>query len=269
MKKRLIALDLDGTSLQDWQSMSKETIEYLKELNAIGHEIVLVTGRPFRSTEAFHDQLGLTTPIVNHNGGLLTSKHDKNFEGYSVTVDYETILDIFKNNEHLIDNAFGEILDDIYLWRDTEEIQPFLHNFNGARLFIGNFNDILPGPTNGFIIFAKKGMGYIIEDYIKTHYNGKVLCRNWGVKYNYIIEVYSPEANKGTALEYVSNYLGFDREQIIAFGDGDNDIEMIEYAGIGVSMKNGHDTLKKIANEITDYTNKENGLVKHLKKMLK
>ena len=113
MEKYLIAIDLDGTLLQDWQTVSDSTVKYLKKVKAMGHEIVLATGRPFRSAEEFYDRLELTTPLINYNGGLVTAKHDKNFQGYSLTVNYEAILDIFHNTKNSIENAFGEIKDDI------------------------------------------------------------------------------------------------------------------------------------------------------------
>jgi Cof subfamily protein (haloacid dehalogenase superfamily) len=269
MKKYLIALDLDGTLLKDWESMSDETIEYLKEIQKQGHEIVIATGRPFRSSEAFHKQLGLTTPIINYNGGLVSSKHDDTFEGYSITVDFDSIHDIFETSKDIIENAFGEIEDDIFLWKDTEEIQPLLHNFNGARLFVGEFKDILARPTNGFIIIAKQGKGDKIQEYIRANYTDKLLCRNWGEKYNFIIELYTPETNKANALDHVRRHLGFEQDQIIAFGDGDNDVEMIQYAGRGVAMQNARNVLKEVADEITEYSNKEDGIMKHLKKILK
>ena len=268
MEKYLIAIDLDGTLLKDWQTVSKETIDYLKKVQEMGHKIVLATGRPFRSAEEFYDKLGLTTPLINYNGGLVTSKHDKNFQGYSLTVDYDAILDIFHKTKHVIENAFGEIKDDIYLWKDTEEIQPLLHNFNGARLFVGDFEEMLPEPTNGFIIIAKDGKGHVIEEYVRKKYKDTVLCRNWGNHYNFIIELFSPDTNKGNALEYVSKYLGFERDHIIAFGDAHNDIEMLQYAHRGIGMKNGHDSLLEIADEVTEFTNEEDGLIKHLKSII-
>lgn len=268
MKRYLIAIDLDGTLLKDWENVSEETIKYLKEVKEKGHEIVIATGRPFRSTEAFYDAIGLDTPLINYNGGLVSSKKDPNFEGYSLRVDFDAILDIFENNKQYIHNAFGEIGDDIYLWEDTDEIKPLLHNFNGARLFVGEFKDILKEPTNGFIIIANKGEGHHIEQYVKSKYSETVLFRNWGNEYRFIIELFSPETNKGRALKYVSEYLGFDREDIIAFGDGHNDIEMLEFAGLGVAMKNAHDSLLHVADEVTEFKNHEDGLIKHLKKIL-
>ncbi len=268
MKNYLLVFDLDGTLLKDWESMSHETISYLREVQKLGHKIVLATGRPFRSSERFHKQLGLTTPIINYNGGLVSSRHDTKFKGYSITVDYDSIIDIIYGTRNMIENAFGEIEDDIYLWKDTEKIQPLLHNFNGARLFVGEIEEILSNPTNGFIIIAKKGKGPAVEEYIRANYKDRILCRNWGEKYSYCIELYTPKTNKANAIEYVSKFLGYEPDQIIAFGDGDNDIEMIQFAGLGIAMKNSHEKLKAIADEITEHSNKEDGVIKHLKKIL-
>jgi len=265
MKKKLIAIDLDGTLLHDWENVTEETVSYLKTLKEAGHIIVIATGRPYRSSVDFYNAIGLDTPLINYNGGLVTSKHDPDFVDYSLFIDKEHIIDIFNKNIDHINNAFCEIKDDIYLLKEDEEIEPLLHNFNGARLHVGNFEDTLPGPTNGFIIIAKNNEGQYIEDYIKAHHKEAVLSRNWGDEYQYIIEVFTPETNKGNALEYVANYYNMNPKDIIAFGDAHNDLEMLQYAGTGIAMANATDELKEIADMVTEKTNKENGLIEHLK----
>ena len=70
-------------------------------------------------------------------------------------------------------------------------------------------------------------------------------------------------------MKYVADYLGFKKEDIIAFGDGHNDIEMIQCAGLGVVMQNGHEDLKEVADVILDHTNKEDGVIKFLSDYLK
>lgn len=269
MKKYLICLDLDGTLLYDWETISKPTLNYLLELKKQGHQLVIATGRPYRSSKDFHALLGLDTPLINYNGGLVTSKDDPLFKEYSLSLKKEYVIDILENTKQYIKNAFAEVKDDIFLLHDTEEIRPLIHHFNGSRLFVGDMREILDQDTNGSIIIAHKDQDKYIEDYVKNNYEGKVLSRNWGNEYNFIIELFTPETNKGYALKYVADYLGFKREDIIAFGDGHNDIEMLEFAGLGVAMKNGHEELKEVADVILDHTNKEDGLVKFLSEYLK
>lgn len=268
MKKYLIALDLDGTLLSDWQTISETTKEYLKGLKKEGHEIVIATGRPYRSSEKFHNELELDTPIINYNGGLVTCKTDPKFKSYSLSLNKEQIIDIFENNRDIIQNAFCEIGDDIFLYKDTEEIRPLLHYFNGASLTVGEFRDILEDDPNGFLVVTKLGEADKFEAYIADKYPNKILSRNWGHNYNFVVEVYTPETNKGSALKYVAEHMGYDRESIIAFGDAHNDIEMLEYAGHGVAMQNAQDRLKETTEFVTEYSNTEDGLVHYLKKIL-
>ncbi len=270
MKKQLIALDLDGTLLYDWQTLKDETKTYLMDLKSQGHSIVIATGRPYRSSIGHYETLQLDTPLINYNGGLITWRNNPDFEEVNVTVDRDAVIEIFKHNEAYINNAFCEIRDDIYVMENTDEIQPLLHFFNGARLFTGKFEDTLPKNkgTNGFIIIANKNQGQYIEAYVAKHYPNKLMTRNWGSDYEFIIELYTPKTNKGVALKHVAQTLGFEREDIIAFGDGHNDIEMLEYAGTGVAMNNAHEALLEVADFHLKETNQENGIEKFLKKYL-
>ncbi len=271
MKKHLIALDLDGTLLYDWLTLKDETKEYLMELKEHGHKLVIATGRPYRSSVKYHQLLELDTPLINYNGGLITWKDNPDFEEVNVLVDRDAVLDIFENTKQYIHNAFCEIKDDIYVLEHTDEIHDYLHYFNGAKLFTGEFKKTLPTNqgTNGFIIIANQGEGHLIEEYVAKHYPDKLLTRNWGSDQQYIIELYTPKTNKGLAIKHVADTLGIDRQNIIAFGDGSNDIEMLEYAGTGVAMKNAREELKAVADVTLPFSNTENGIEQFLKRYFK
>jgi hypothetical protein len=269
MKKYLIAVDLDGTLLKDWKSMSTITRDYLKNINKTGHKVVIATGRPYRSAERFYNELELDTPIINYNGGLVTSKQDNNFKPYSLNLDREDVINIFLETEHLIENAFTEVKDDIYLLHDTEKIRPLIHYFNGATLTVGRIDKILDKDPNGFLVVCHKGKTEQFEQYIADKYAGKILARNWGHEYDYIVELYTPDTNKAAGLEYVANYLGFKQNDIIAFGDAHNDIEMLHYAHHGVAMKNAQERLKTTVDYVTKYPNTEDGVVHYLNDFLK
>jgi hydroxymethylpyrimidine pyrophosphatase-like HAD family hydrolase len=71
------------------------------------------------------------------------------------------------------------------------------------------------------------------------------------------VEILSPNVHKGHGLKQLCLEIGVPLEEVIAFGDGDNDIEFLELAGKGIAMKNARDTLKAVADEITEWTNDE------------
>ncbi len=264
MKKYLIVLDLDGTLLYDFETIIPETEVFLKNLKKEGHKLVIATGRPFRSTQRFYDQLELDTPLINYNGGLISWPYRDDFTPKSITIDQNDIIQIFEANKAHIYNAFCEIGDDIYLIEKRDDILGLLHYFNGAKLHVGPFKETLKNPPNGCIIVAHKHQGQAVENYIKKHFPNKILARNWGDENRYIMELYTPKTNKGEAIKYVSELLGFNRDQIIAFGDGANDVEMLEYAHIGVAVKNGHPDALKAADIVSPYKHTERPIERFL-----
>ena len=268
MKRHLIALDLDGTLLYDWATLDEKTKQYLKHIKSLGHELVIATGRPHRSSIRYYDALELDTPLINYNGGLITWESNPDFEEVSIRLDRDKVVDIFTKNADNIENAFCEIKDDIYLLEESEDIVDLLHFFGAAKLHVGAFSDTLPEDTNGCIIVAKKGHAQAVEDYVAKHYEGEIMTRNWGNEYRSVLELFSPLTNKGRALAHVANTLGIPRERTIAFGDGHNDLELLEYANIGVAMKNSHPDLKAVADIISPFTNKEHAIVKFLKNVI-
>ena len=90
--------------------------------------------------------------------------------------------------------------------------------------------------------------------------------RQWGAPWK-VIEIVRHGLNKAVGISHVSKWMDIPQERIIAFGDEDNDLEMIDYAGVGVAMGNGIDRLKSIADEVTD-TNNEDGIARVLRERL-
>ncbi len=96
-----------------------------------------------------------------------------------------------------------------------------------------------------------------------THfYADHIEHRRWGAPFP-VIEIVKLGINKARGIEQVRQFLNIDRNNIIAFGDEDNDIEMIEYACHGVAMENGLQELKDVANNIT-FNNNEDGIGRYL-----
>jgi Cof subfamily protein (haloacid dehalogenase superfamily) len=271
MNTYLIALDLDGTILYDFDSLSEELCLFMRKVQQHGHKIVIATGRPYRSSKFVYERFGLQTPIINYNGGLVTHPQDALFPHLNYTIRKEAIIDIFDQNIHHIRNAFSEVKDSIYLYREEKSIEPLLHVDGASLIKVGHLKDTLETDPNGFIIIGKQGQGHYIADYINHRYQGEVLARIWDLsgEYDSIVEVYTPETNKGKALEYVAHFLGFSRSGVIAIGDGHNDIELLEYAHIGVAVKNAHPDLLKVADIILEHTAKEGAVDTFLRGFLR
>ncbi|QWB99795.1 Cof-type HAD-IIB family hydrolase [Mycoplasmatota bacterium] len=266
----MIVLDLDGTVLYDFDSISQTLCEYIKKIQADGHKVVIATGRPYRSSKFVYDAFALDTPIINYNGSLIQHPTDKNFKTIDKRIDKNIIFDIFNHNKDLIRNAFSELNDDIYLYKKEKAIEPLLHANNATNLTIGDFETTIKDDINGMIIIGKQGSGEEIKAYVDEKHKGVVRARIWNSagEYDSILEIFTPSVNKGNAIEMVSQYLGFNRQQIVAIGDGHNDIEMLKYAGLGVAMKNSHPELLEVADKVLDHTSREDAVFRFLNEFL-
>lgn len=250
MKRYLIALDLDGTLMPGFSEYDQETFEYIKSLNEQGHLIVLATGRPYRSSRFIYDLLNLNTPMINYNGAIVHHPLDPNFPRTDLYIKKDQLLDILKNNSEGLINVFCEINDDIYVHDYNESIKPYLH-VDGGTLNIGPLEAILTGDPNGALVFLEHESAPKMANYIHKRYDNELSVRYWPMEHFTILEIYNIKTNKGEGLRKVAEYYQIPQENIIAIGDGHNDIEMLQTAGIKVAMKNCHPELLNVATHQT------------------
>lgn len=253
-KQHLIALDLDGTLLTDKKEISMKNQNIIKNIIAEGHIVVIATGRPHRSSINFYKTLGLTTPMVNFNGALIHHPRDNKWGSFHHPLQKKTALEVVDASlQTNARNIMVEVQDNAYLEiHDQEIIDIFMLTEEEKRLYpftIGNIKEKLKDdPTSILIRPEEKYVDQLknhLEDYVEF-----IEHRNWGAPFN-IIEVTKKGINKAVGLKQIADYYHIPKERIIAFGDEDNDLEMIDFAGVGVAMNNGITELKSIAKHIT------------------
>ena len=131
----------------------------------------------------------------------------------------------------------------------------------------GDLNLSLPASPTTLLIQAEEQHVASIRSHLSSVHAEVIDQRRWGAPFH-IIEIVRNGLHKAVGLSLVAQHLNIPRERIIAFGDEDNDLEMIDFAGVGVAMGNGIDQLKNIANEITA-SNNEDGIARVLQERLK
>lgn len=243
--KYVIAIDLDGTLVNNFDHYDMKSLNYLKELKN-DHYIIISTGRPFRSSKYCYDYLELNTPIINYNGSLVHNPSDISFEKTSVTMKKEYIKKFFNDNKNDIINIFCEVEDTIYLSSDLKDLSHYLHS-EGANIIIGDINENLTSNPNGTICFAKVGSEERITSYFENHFNKEIKARFWGIDTYLIFELYNASISKAEGIKKICKYYNIPRNNLIAIGDGHNDIELLKEANYSVAMGQSHPELLKIA----------------------
>ncbi|WP_431029233.1 Cof-type HAD-IIB family hydrolase [Lysinibacillus sp. LZ02] len=262
MKQHLIVLDLDGTLLTDTQTISPYTKQILEKAREAGHQVMIATGRPFRASQLYYSELNLTTPIVNFNGAFTHHPLNRAWGEMHSPIAMSVVHDVVDSmHKFHYQNLIAEVIDDVYLHNENDTLLN-IFNTGNPRVTTGNLKFNLPEDPTSLLIQADEHNVPLIRKHLQDVHAELIEHRKWGAPFP-IIEIVRKGLNKAVGISKVAHDLEIPRDRIIAFGDEDNDLEMIDYAGIGVAMSNGIDELKSIANEIT-LSNNEDGIGKFL-----
>jgi len=257
-EKHLIALDLDGTLLRDDKTISANTKATLNALMQQGHQVMIATGRPFRSSEPYYKELGLQTPIVNFNGAFVHHPLVASWGIFHNPMDIKVAKDIVEACDHFsFHNIIAEVQDDLYFhYHDERLIDIF--KLGNPKMTIGDLRQYLQYSPTSLLIQADENDVSNIRSHLSEAHAEVIDHRNWGHPFH-IIEIIKSGMNKAVGINKVAQSLNIPKSRIIAFGDEDNDLEMLEFAGTGVAMGNGIDIAKNVAN-ITTLSNEEDGV---------
>lgn len=262
MKQHLIVLDLDGTLLTDEKVISAKTKNILQQAKNEGHEVMIATGRPYRSSEMYYKELGLSTPIVNFNGAFVHHPRNSSWKTLHTPIDLKVVKQVVEAVEsYSIKNMLAEVLDDVYLHYHDEKILSAF-SLGNPQVTTGDLKSLLKTDPTSLLIHAEEDSVDLVRQHLRDVHAEVIDHRRWGAPWD-VIEIVKHGLNKAVGLSHVSEFLNIPQERIIAFGDEDNDLEMIEYAGVGVAMGNAISPLKNIANEVT-LSNNEDGIAELL-----
>ena len=123
MKQHLIVLDLDGTLLTDTQTISPYTKDILTKAKEAGHKVMIATGRPFRASQVYYNELTLTTPIVNFNGAFIHHPRNKSWGEMHSPIAMSVVHDVVDSvNKFQYENLIAEVIDDVYMHKESTDL---------------------------------------------------------------------------------------------------------------------------------------------------
>lgn len=263
MKKKLIAIDLDGTTLNDQSILTNKTIKTLQNIESLGHHIAIVTGRPYRTSKHIYEQLHIANPLVNFNGALCHIPENPSWlNAYQVQLDMNIAIDMSKYFSRLDANLMiFEGKDHYYSTSENLPISPFFPDKTAPILL--EQNTVPHTSPIAITLFSGIEKQSQMKEQLQKRYGNTIEVRTWGGSLP-CLEVVSTGVQKAMGVEQVAKSFNIQQEDIMAFGDEENDREMIEYAGHGVAMQNAIPYIKSIADDVTPFTNDQDGLALYL-----
>lgn len=256
MAYKLVALDVDGTLLNDEHVMTDRTRDTVMEAARQGIDIVLCTGRGPKSTIPFMEEMGLGGYVISHNGAVTVEVKTRN-------VIHQFGMDIPKLTPYMdycrehgvhfdVNTAFGMYVENVE--KLAGPVRYMYENYLTLPSNLPSWEE-LEGPVVKLTAFGEADdMDRVYAEWAKWTPDFNVLQSG-----EYFIDIMHPEASKGNALKELAAKRGIKQEEILAIGNYYNDITMLTFAGMGIAMDNSPVEVKAAANEVT-VSNNEDGV---------
>lgn len=256
MKYKLIAIDVDGTLLNSKEELDKINVNAIQRAVQKGVIVVICTGRFYKSARLIAKQMNIRGPMVAYNGAVIRDmSNEKTICRKPLKFDEAMkVYEIFE--------ASGEyyhlFLDDELC---TKEIRFRAEYYSNIMKSMPEDDRIKIFKADSLKNVIKDRNDGVLKMVAFSNTPSKLAEMRKQIKNNGIdvgimsagednLEIVNSSVSKGNALEILSKELGIDRESIIAIGDNENDISMIEFAGVGAAVGNAIDPLKEKADYI-------------------
>ncbi|MDH7485041.1 MAG: Cof-type HAD-IIB family hydrolase [Anaerolineae bacterium] len=269
---RLLVLDLDGTVMGDDQRIRPAVREAVRRAQAAGVAVTLATGRGFDAALSYARQLGITVPLICYQGGLIKSPVDGTVlheETFSQALARELIGWVaarqgqpfrLSSEAHQVPEIPGDFsfqvgriemalfLDGVMYLEGLQQESDFYYRYFGQRVqLVADLAAALHARPSKAMLIAHPATGDEILPELKAAFSGRLqIVRSHPL----FVEATPPGVSKGRGVARLAAHLGIPQAATIAVGDNENDLSMVQWAGLGVAMGNATPEVKAAADWI-------------------
>lgn len=262
---KMIVTDLDGTLLNEERKVSELTKEYLTRLHNEEFVIVAATGRIFsRALLALESTEFLNYVICDTGASIFKPNKEEIYMNYIDPVYISKFLELYDEYDcNYIDICDSDI---IYSYTDIDPQIPYLIVTKDKEYILNKCNR----PTHISISLKETvDFDFVYNRLVKEYPDLEVMLMQDSFSDRRWIEIIAKDCSKHNAILYLASLLNIKEEDIITFGDGLNDIDMLKSSKNSVAMANALEPVKKVSKDITKYDNNHDGVINYLKEYLK
>jgi Cof subfamily protein (haloacid dehalogenase superfamily) len=265
---RLLALDLDGTLLTSSNRVTPYTLAVLHRAVDTGIKLVVATGRVTYMFRSLVTDVPINAPQITCNGAIIYDIRDNSII-QQLLLPEEIIISLLKTLREL--GLYCCYYSDQRLYIDAALAIQSHHSPSPQQrrtnVPISISKDVAEYASLPCIKIAAYGDEYTLQQkrlVIKDRLGGQVYITQTAEN---CLEFLHPHVSKANALRTILNNYGIAAEDVIAFGDNPNDVEMLQLAGVGVAVANAHQEVKEAANYITQ-SNDQDGVALAIERFL-
>ncbi len=260
MRYKLIAIDMDGTLLDDNHQVPLKNKETITRFAKQGINFILASGRPYQSLYPYTNELEVYLPLVSANGSIVKCPLTESIYHKS-DLPYDLAKEILA---YARDNDFSASIyfeDDIIT--SSQELADVHFELEGLEVELDE-NYKLNHPPVKIVIFGEADSITRVYSDLADRYENRLYVTRSDDR---CVEVMNLEVSKGNALKYMMDRMNIDPEEVIAIGNQFNDLAMFEVAGLAIAMGNSPQGVKDAADFVTK-SNEDNGVAYALEKFL-
>jgi Cof subfamily protein (haloacid dehalogenase superfamily) len=250
---QVLACDLDRTLIGEDAVLRPRTSAAIAAARAEGIRVVVVTGRMYQSVKRYLDEAGIDDPVVCYQGAVVADPRTGEFlrhEPIPLELAREAIEAVVAEGYHL--NCYVD--DELYVREVTPEARAYA-DFQGLEIHpVGDLAEWLDRPATKLVAVGDPEELDGLEVRMKARFDGRLYISK---SLPFFLEFASPEVTKAAGLDFLAGHLGFERERTVAFGDGENDVELVQWAAFGVAVANAHERVLAVAEYVCPSVDEE------------
>jgi len=250
MDIQLLILDLDGTIVGRSNQINQTVKDTIKQVQNKGIQVVIATGRMYQSAKMYHEYLDLKTPIIAYNGAWMQNPSTGEvFKYLPVSPDIAKELIDYYEQSHLLTQVDVHFYhdDQLYVRQVTSETALYAQRSSIVPKSVGDLRSLADFSPTKVLAFSSdaKLMQKTTQELQQLFPRERVYIIQSDTT---LIEANHPQATKGQTTRYLAEeILGLSSSQVMAIGDNFNDLDLLQYAGMGVAMGNAHSTVQGVA----------------------
>lgn len=252
----LLVLDIDGTIAGESNQIRPTVLEAIAAVQAKGVQVAIATGRMYCAALRFHQAVGSRLPLISYQGAFIQDPSTAQIHRHW-TLAKPTVLELltyFEQVEFAAELSIHLYIDDqLYVRELTPATQAYALRSGVEAIAVGDLRQVLDQPATKLLTLCDDSsrIEHLLSN-LKQRYTPAELYLTTSVAT--FFEAAHPLVSKGEAVRYLAEeVLGLRAAQVMAVGDNFNDLEMLEYAGVGVAMGNAPGPVKAIADWVAPH----------------
>jgi Cof subfamily protein (haloacid dehalogenase superfamily) len=222
--------------------LRERTIDALRRAHSAGIHVIVVTGRMVQSVRRAMSPAGVAEPVICYQGAVVVDADGTwlRHEPLPLELARETIAALA--DEGYSPNVY--VGDELYVAADTEAARAYAALNRIDFHVVGPLLDWLDEPPTKLVAVGEPRALDALQPRMKERFGGREFISK---SLPHFLEFAAAGVTKGSGLDFLAGHLGFTRDDSVAFGDGENDVELVEWASYGVAVDNAHRRIKAVA----------------------